>query len=225
MRWVVATGMTLVGLIGCAWGPSWSGAPARTPDVLLDNPLAVPLADPERVWETLVSVISNYDFRIESEDPPRQIGDTLTEGVLKTFPLVGATIFEPWFHDSANSYERLESTLQTMRRRVVVRVMPRPPEGRFLVEVVVFKELEDLPQPVQALAGPATFHYDGSLTRIVNPVGPQPMTAGWIKQGRDPALEQRILGQLYYRIYGGPEAAQIRLSRKPGRNGSTPETR
>ena len=51
-----------------------------------------------------------------------------------------------------------------------------------------------------ASAGDATFRHDSSLTRVVNPVGDQETNAGWIKQGRDTALEQRILGQLLARM-------------------------
>ena len=47
------------------------------------------------------------------------MGSTLTEGRIDTFPKPGATLLEPWDHDSADSYERLESTLQSIRRYAV----------------------------------------------------------------------------------------------------------
>ena len=220
MRWVVVAGIAVTCVAGCSSGTTWTAPTQPSNAVVLDNPLLVPPGDPEFVWETVVQVIDDY-FRIEKETPIRPVGDTFTEGELRTFPLVGCTIFEPWAHDTANSYERIESTLQTIRRTAVVRVAPAPPgTAGFLVQVSVFKELEDLAQPVGAVAGPgsagpAAFHYDGTTPRIVNPIDEQEITKAWIPQGRDAALEQRLLGQMYYRFYGGPGANPIRISQAP----------
>ncbi len=127
---------------------------------------------------------------------------------MKTFPLSGSTIFEPWAHDTANSYERIESTLQTIRRIAEVRVAPAPPgQAGFLVQVSVFKELEDLAQPDKA--GVAAVRRAPRFTTTAPRRGSsirsteQENTKPWIPQGRDPALEQRLLGQIYYRFYGG----------------------
>jgi hypothetical protein len=65
--------------------------------------------------------------------------------------------------------------------------------------VAVFKELEDVARPEHATAGAATFRYDDSLTRVANPVGGQEINRGWIPQGRDTALEQRIVAELQCR--------------------------
>jgi len=143
-----------------------------------------------------VDVVDDY-FAIEREEPVRLIGNTPTEGRLDTFPKVGATIFEPWLHDSANSSERIESTLQSIRRRAVVRVIPA--EQGYWVDVAVYKELEDVVQPERSTAGAATFRYDDTLTRVATAVGEQEVSEGWIPQGRDTALEQRIIAQLQAR--------------------------
>ena len=37
------------------------------------------------------------------------------------------------------------------------------------------------------------------MTRIVNPITDQPITKGWIPQGRDTTLEQQIIGDLLSR--------------------------
>jgi hypothetical protein len=154
------------------------------------------MGDPEQVWETVADVADDY-FPIEREEPVRRIGDVITEGELDTLPVVGSTYFEPWRHDSASPYEKALATLQTIRRRAVFRVVPA--QGGYWVEVNVFKELEDLPQPEQAAAGISTFRNDGTLTRVVNPIGIEEPAAGWIPQGRDTALEQRIIAQLLSR--------------------------
>ena len=172
--------------------------------VFHQNPMLVAVTGHQHVWETVVDVIDDY-FKIDREEPVRLIGSTLTEGRLETFPQAGATIFEPWLNDSASGYERLESTLQSMRRWCVVRVIPA--ERGYWIDVAVFKQLEDVVRPEHATAGAATFRYDDSLTRVVNPATGREVNAGWILQGRDAALEQRILGHLQSRFGGSGVAA------------------
>jgi len=162
------------------------------------NPVLLAGQDSECVWETVVDVIDDY-FRIEREEPVRQWGGVLTEGRLETQPEVGATIFEPWRRDSVGGYQRLESTLQSIRRYALVRVLPA--EGGFWVEVAVYKELEDVLQPENATAGGATFRNDSSYVRVENPIGGQEVHRGWIPLGRDAVLEQEILAQFQSR-YG-----------------------
>jgi hypothetical protein len=220
MRWtlVVAVAAPCVACLGCAFAPptvppeavtqdglAWSGSAANP--CFLSNPLFVAVRDPQCIWETVVDVVDDY-FRIQSEEPARLIGATITEGRLETFAEPSATLFEPWRFDSVGAYERLESTLQSIRRRATVRVTPG--EGGYWIDVAVFKELEDLPQPMMSTAGAATFRYDSSLVRAVEPVGQQDVTRGWIRYGRDDLLEQRILGHLQGRLAG--VGAPIRLS-------------
>jgi hypothetical protein len=172
-------------------------------------------------------VVSQY-FRIEREIPVSLQGSTLTEGRIDTFPKPGATFLEPWDHDSADSYERLESTLQSIRRYAVVKVIPAQ-NGCFWIDVAVYKELENVLQPDHATAGSATFRNDisvppskTSLPGNVDPNQPvrvpnQPLvkpdpTAGlstkpspgtnqvWLAPVRDTVAEQRILGQILDRF-------------------------
>ncbi len=206
MRWLVAILWMVLPISGCAPGPVYTMVPPAAaggqPLVLLhDNPTLLPIADHQCAWETVVDVIDDY-FEIEREEPVRLIGEELTGGWLETYPQPAATIFEPWRGDSVGRAERIENTLQSMRRRAVVRV--EPTQGGFLVDVAVFKELEDVVRPEHATAGAATFRYDNTLTRVVNPVGEQEINRGWIPQGRDTALEQRILGHLQSRSGRGP---------------------
>ncbi|NLE39114.1 MAG: hypothetical protein GX621_13915 [Pirellulaceae bacterium] len=153
------------------------------------NPTVLPPGTPEQIWEHVVDVVDDY-FEISREIPVSQLDEV---GRLDTVPLVGATLLEPWRHDSANFDERLEATLQTIRRQAVVHVS-RVQQG-YLVEVLVYKQLE-VAKPMQATGDTSLLRYDGSLTRIENPIAEQPLDEGWIPMGRDTALEQRILGHL-----------------------------
>jgi hypothetical protein len=78
-----------------------------------------------------------------------------------------------------------------------------PAEGGYRVEVNVFKELEEVARP-EGTTGDATFRYDTSLTRVVDPVGEQEVNEGWIPLGRDAALEQRIIADLLARTGTAP---------------------
>jgi hypothetical protein len=189
-----------VALAGCVSGPVWtppSGPPGPPGAACYENPVLVRCPDGQYVFNTAVDVINDY-FKILREEPVRQSGGTLIEGVIETFPKLGATVFEPWDYDSANGYERVESTLQTIRRRAVVRVVPA--QGGFLLDVAVLKQLENVAAPEYSSAGAATFSYDTTLTRVINPELHKDINRGWIDQGRDTALEQRIMGQLLARF-------------------------
>ncbi|HUT93678.1 MAG TPA: hypothetical protein VMY37_29715 [Thermoguttaceae bacterium] len=196
MRRFIAVGLALLAAAGCAVNPPVTNPVWETTNVFQNNPVLLPVRDHELAWETVVDVVDDY-FRIEQEEPVRLVGNVVTEGRLDTFPAVGSTMFEPWRRDSANPYEKLESTLQSIRRHATVRVSPA--QGGYLVDVAVFKELEDVVQPMHATAGAATFRNDSSLTRVVSAVGEQEIHEDWIPMGRDTALEQRIIQQLMAR--------------------------
>jgi hypothetical protein len=179
------------------------------------NPIVVPVTDHDVAWDNIVDVVDDY-FKIEREDRVRVVGEFLNEGQIETFPQTGATLLEPWRGDSANFYERLESTLQSIRRKAFIRVIPDA--GGYLVDVTVLKELEDVERPMYATTGAATFRTDNTLDRnteaeptLARQIGDQPRpvahprpTAGWIGIGRDPALEQELLVRIHDRLTHGP---------------------
>lgn len=204
--------LLLVVVAGCAGEVRFPYQPAAP--VSYDNPMLLRIPNHELVWDGVVDVVSDY-FRIEREDPVRVLGGTYIDGRLDTFPKPGATLLEPWDHDSANSYERLESTLQSIRRYAVVKVIHAENGAGFWVEVAVYKELENVVRPEHATAGSAIFRNDispGSAPPVTSPPGSaspygtakagQPASANqaWIPQGRDTAAEQRILGQILDRF-------------------------
>ncbi len=78
-----------------------------------------------------------------------------------------------------------------------------------LLEVIVHKELEHLDRPAQASAGAVIARHDSSLVREEIPPGAFSITPGWISQGRDVALEQRILNNLRGRLCNPNTPAKI----------------
>lgn len=205
MRNAVAATLIAMGLGGCCAGPEYTVppncppqevAPVQVPVAVHANPIFIPIADHECAWEQVVDVVDDY-FRIEHEEPVRVVGNLVTEGTLTTLPETSPTIFEPWRNDTVDPEQRMENTLQSMRRRAVVRVIPA--QGGHMVDVQVFKDLEDKVKPEHATAGAATFRYDSTLTGIIDPIGGQPNTKGWIARGRDASLEQYMIGDLLSR--------------------------
>lgn len=152
----------------------------------MENPTTIANSNYEEVWAVAIEVLDKY-FDIAYENR--------YDGRIETKPVSGATCFEPWRPDSIGCRARLESTLQTIRRRGFVLVTPAP-AGGFQIVVEVYKEIEDLPNPIGMQFGGGTFI--SSIEPIREEVVSAPVApgAGWISLGRDTVLESRILAEI-----------------------------
>jgi hypothetical protein len=162
-------------------GAPWSG------HAVSPNPIGVGAANDDVLWERTVDVLHDYQFQIVREDRLAR--------VIETEYKVGSGCLEPWHHDSVGPYNRLESTLQSIRRRVRITLMPGN-GGGYAVSVEAFKEREDLPGIAANSAGGATFSESTPFTRDLAPVVGQSSESRWIPVGRDLDLEQAILASL-----------------------------
>ncbi len=176
----ILLGVSLLLLIAAA------GCHSARPVAAVQNPIFVPGNNEEAVWERTVDVLHDYQFAIARENK--------LDGIIQTEYKVGASILEPWHRDSVGFENRLESTLQSIRRQAFVSITPA--EGGFLVGVEAYKELEDLPGLAANSAGGATFQESTPLQRDLNLVVGQSTPSGWIPQGRDWTLEQSVLNDL-----------------------------
>ena len=177
-----------------------------------ENPMFVPQVDRDLLWDALVDTLDDY-FRIQHEEPVRLVGNILMEGRVSTYPTTGSTLLEPWRTDSTPGFERLHSTLQSIRRWAACRVIPT--EGGFLVEVIVNKELEDVDRPERSSVSAGTnIRHDGSLVRHdkTNKTGSN--TLGWSPLGRDPSLEEKILVELRGKLTHLDGPARLPVPRK-----------
>jgi hypothetical protein len=186
---LVTAGLVLVSLLngaGCTTVSHWFlfAPPAA-------NPLVVPTADRETVWNACVAVLDEY-FEIASEN--RLAGTIITQ------PIIGATLLEPWRPDSVDLGARFESTIQTIRRHARITISPAPGGGH-LVKVEVFKELEDMAKPDRQSMGRAVFLNDFPVNRTYEIVGPVPLPLQYIPKGHDAKLEQVILDRLQHRLF------------------------
>ena len=164
------------------------------------NPIFVPASDDQLAWEQIADVVSDY-FTIAREQQVRRSGEAWSEGRIETAYQGGASWLEPFRKDSVGAFNRWESTFQTIRRTALVRVMPDA--NGYLVEVVVQKEIEDLPHPERASASVAAFPNDTSLpTARAGDVSRTLSSPRWLPLGRDPALEARMLADIHARLNG-----------------------
>jgi hypothetical protein len=164
------------------------------------NPISVPVVDDDLAWDQITDVVSDF-FTIAHEQRARRGSEGWCEGRIDTVPLDGATILQPFRHDSVGSFNRWESTFQSIRRCATVRVMPDA--NGYLVEVIVEKQLEDLPRPEKSTAGAATFPTNITLpSPRLEDVSRIRQSPRWLSLGRDPALEQLMLAEIHARLNG-----------------------
>ncbi len=153
------------------------------------NPLFVQTNNEELVWERTIDVLHTYLFEIERED---RFGR-----VIETQFKVGSGVLEPWHHESVGLANRMESTLQSIRRKVLVYITPAENGTGYFITVEAIKQLEDLKGGLAAnSAGGATFSENKPLNRDLNYVVGQTRPSGWIPKGRDLLLEQSIIEEL-----------------------------
>ena len=175
-----------------------------------NNPIFVENYNHEFLWSIVVDVVDNH-FEIDREIPIRLYGNVLTEGHLETHPQIGASLAEPWHADSVGFSERFDCTLQTIRRRAEVHVVPA--SGGYTVEVKVFKELEDNPRPLRAVAHASNLRFRDSVDEFADKVDVDPNSAGWFIIERDTALENLLLLEIVYRLKNPP--AIVRPAKEP----------
>ena len=177
---LLIVGVSLFSLCGCSL---WQQ------QTVAGNPIMVPTNNQDAMWEQVIAVLHDHNFEIARENK--------IDGMIQSEYKVGSGILEPWHKESVGLENKLESSLQSIRRRVFVSVTPT--EGGFLIGVEAFKELEDLPGIAANSAGGATFQDNNPLQRDLNLVVGQSTPSGWINQGRDVALEERILAKIQTR--------------------------
>lgn len=175
-----------------------------------NNPILVPAYDHEFLWAVLVDVIDSH-FEIAQEMQVRLYGDVLTEGRLDTKPKIGPSLVEFWHADSVGIRERFDCTLQTIRRRAMVRVIPEV--NSYQIEVFVYKELEDNKKPLQSSSTLANIRFEDDADEFVSQIDIEPSDSGWIMMGRDSVLEERLLMEIAYRLQH--PSGVLRKSKEP----------
>lgn len=200
-RWFLPACVALVLCsLGCSAFVPLVTRSGHAPAAPIENPHFVPIRDHDLMWNQVVDAVDTH-FKIRTEQRVRMVAGQLTEGRLETYPRIGSTLLEPWHTDSTYGYEKLESTLQTIRRRCIVRVTPE--SGGYWIGVEVHKEMEDVNGPSNQQLALDGVRFDGTLRNQEDDYsGLAPQTNGWIPLCRDVLLEQRILQDIVARLRG-----------------------
>ncbi|MCH2201230.1 MAG: hypothetical protein MK102_04615 [Fuerstiella sp.] len=156
-------------------------------DVPRTNALLIPSNSIDATWERAVDVLHRNHFLITRESK--------LEGIIETEYRAGSNILEPWHSDSIGIENRMESTLQSIRRKVVIS-FGQSGSDQMMVSVVVHKEIENVPGPTATYAGGATFSESDVFDRDLNQVLGQAAPSRWLPRGRDPHLEARLVAQI-----------------------------
>ncbi len=184
---------------GCAGRPLMDNpvfVRADLPTGQCPNPIMRP-GDPSQygaIFETVLNVVDDY---FEIKDANRGAG------VIVSHPKIAPGLDQIWKAGSPDGAERLLATLQTIRYRCEVTIQsvaadpaqPSVPTG-YVIQVIVYKELEDLPRPIKATAGQAAFRSDNTVDRQFEVVEPAVIETSWIPKGREVYLEQEILKRI-----------------------------
>lgn len=159
------------------------------PKAAVGGASTIQVSDSQRdsLWERAVVVLNRNHFQVARESK--------LEGIIETEYRGGSSLLEPWHPDSVGFENRLESTLQSIRRRVVIN-MQSSGAGAMAVNVRVEKEIEDLPGLAANHEGGATFSENQPLNRDLNQVVGQSGPSRWLSVGRDPLLERKLLAEI-----------------------------
>jgi hypothetical protein len=186
-------GVILLGLAGCQSMPPMAEIAPIVPhgvEYIEDqNPVFLPQG-PEsygHVFETILSVLHDYGFEIRESNR--------YDGHIETIPRISPGLGLFLKPGSPDLRDRLLSTLQTYRHRVIVDIQPAE-NGGFFVKVTANKELEDLPRPIRATVGSAIFRNENDVERQFEVIDPTWFESEWIYRGRDCGVEQELIRRL-----------------------------
>lgn len=182
--------LSVLGVAGCASVPPVDN-PALVQPGCVENPvlLAPGLPTPDgyaAVYERVLDAVDDY-FNIKP--------GSRYSGRIETEPRIAPGFEQPGKPGSPDRHERLLATLQSIRHRAVVEIQAGE-RGGYTVYVEVLKELEVLPQPALAVAGPAAFRQAPIVTQRQAIVTADAIEGNWIPLGRDTAMEQAILRRI-----------------------------
>ena len=167
-------------LPGCLSSPPMAPAGGASTIQITDN-------QRDFLWERAVVVLNRNHFQVSRESK--------LEGIIETAYRGGSGLLEPWNPDSVGLSNRMESSLQSIRRKVTVSMLSAS-TGTTSLNVRVDKELEDVPGIAATYEGGATFSESQPLNRDLSQVVGQNGPSRWISIGRDPLLERKILGEI-----------------------------
>ena len=174
--------VTAAMLVGCV----------RAPEARFPNPMPLPSSDIATVEKVAERVLLEMNFEVVY---PRS-----KPGRVDTENLTGANWFEFWRDDSVGDFQRVESSLHTIRRKVHVQATPAPTGCQ--VEVKVAKERLSAPGTSPSGISQAYDIYNPRKTSLARQDEFKETQYTWLPMDRDDALEQVILERIQGRLGG-----------------------
>jgi hypothetical protein len=174
--------VTAATLVGCA----------RAPDARFPNPMMLPSSDPMTVEKVAQRVLLELNFEV--------VYPSSKPGRVDTENLTGASWFEFWRGDTVGNFQRVESSLHTIRRSVHMQVTPAPSGSQVAIRV----DKERLSAPGTSPAGISQAYdiYNPRKTGLARQDEFKETQYTWLSEGRDDALEQLILERIQGRLGG-----------------------
>jgi hypothetical protein len=164
----------------------------RAPDARFPNPMPLPSSDAATVEKVAERVLLEMHFEIVY--PASKPGRVDTEN------LTGDSWFEFWRDDTVGNFQRVESSLHTIRRSVHVQVTPAPSGSQVAVKV----DKERLSAPGTSPAGISQAYdiYNPRKTSLARQDEFKETRYTWVPKDRDDALEQVILERIQSHLGG-----------------------
>ena len=140
-----------------------------------------------KAMELSEGVLRDFNFAVNKEDP--------NTGYISTRPLPGGQFFEFWRKDNVGSYNQLQSSIQSIRRTVELKMDEQA--GSLCVACNVKLERLSLSEPPEEVRGLQFDRFTGRRIRTAAmKMELEPGQAAWVDLGTDTILESVILERI-----------------------------
>jgi hypothetical protein len=176
--------LAVVALAGCH-------RPIQPTEPTTQRVLVADATGEDRLWEAAQEVLRRHRFPLDRVDR--------RSGTITTLPVTSQSFFEFWRHDVDTAFDLAEASLRTVRRSAVVQLDRHPESGEVTVTVTVRRETFATPE--------RQFNSSASSLRVFGDElpgvrGERRLTREddyWIDDGRDEAMERRLLERIMER--------------------------
>lgn len=178
--------LPMAAIVGCQ-------RPVRDITMTVRKPtVSIETAALSQAWDEILDVLREHNMEPDRQD--------FRARIITTHPEVSGQWFEFWRADAQGLYQRLESSLHTIRRRVEVRFQPA--DGRLKLDLVVHVQRKTQPERQVTTASGALQIYREKLPIYTGEKLPAGEGVYWVDLGTDPLFEKYLLERIRRRLPG-----------------------